>query len=216
MLRLYILIALGFLIYYGYDGIRGDQGLKKMTMKEVWESGVGESRYLEISDCFTTGAFVYEYDEDKPDYATKVIIPVMDKAVFVSEMQRIYLSGDSLAADTLARTKIRLLVQRKEGKYAEDCAKGDGSCAVDLVEAITSGDELAGFTIKGMTQIGIDELSDKDKDLVQSLHYDLHDQVILLEEGAEPRGTTMSLLMIIGGVIGVALTLYSYTLMKKK
>lgn len=216
MLRFYILIGLGFLIYYGYDGIRGDQELKKLTIKEVQESGVGESRYLEISDCFTTGAFVYEYEEDEPDLATKVIIPIMDQEVFISEMQRIYISADSTSTETFERAKIRLLVQRKPGNYAEDCAKGDGSCAKDLVDAITSGDELTGFTVRGMTQVGIDELSEKDKSLVQSLNYDIHDQVILLEEGAEPKGTTMALMMIIGGVLGVALTLYSYTWMKKK
>ena len=215
MIRIYILIGLSFLVYYGYDGLRGDSTLKTISLTELETQGVGDSRYLEITDCFTTGVFVYEYEDDNKDRATSVIFPVINSDAFLQEILEDEITvadTTDMSIDTLAKEKIttHLLVKRSTDKFNAECAEGDGSCTKDLIEYIFGGEEYRGFTLRGTTRIGIDDLDEKDRELIQSLNYNLADQVVYLEEDSEPRGATASILMIAGGILGMLITIGSW------
>lgn len=210
MIRIYILIGLAFLTYYGYDGMRGDDTLKTLSLADLEAGGAGESRYLEISDCFTTGVFVYEYKDDDRDRATSVIFPVISSDAFIAEILK---SDESDTTELLTESEssemvtTHLLVKRSTARFAPECAAGDGSCTQDLIDYITDGEEIRGFTVKGTTRLGLDDLDEKDRDLIQSLNYNIADNVVFLEEDSEPRGTSMSLLMIVGGILGMLITI---------
>ena len=218
MIRIYILIGLSFLIYYGYDGLRGDSTLKTMSLTELETQGVGDSRYLEITDCFTTGVFVYEYEDDNKDRATNVIFPVINGDAFLQAIiddEQTDTTDDFTFADTIEsvneaevaeKVTTHLLIKRNTAKFKPECAEGDGSCTQDLLDYIFGGEEARGFTVRGTTRIGIDDLEEKDRELIQSLNYNLADKVVYLEEDSEPRGSVASILMIAGGILGILIT----------
>ena len=115
-MKFYILIASAFLGYYGYDGLRGDQNLKSMTLEEVEENGVGNSRFLEISNCFGLGNFVYKYDEKTPNMVTDVIFPVVSKKVFDDYFENISYDGEEMVSGAEEISTV-LLVKRSKSKF---------------------------------------------------------------------------------------------------
>ena len=228
-MRIYLIIALTLLAYYGFNGLQGDRELRSITLNELETEGIGDSRYLEITDCFTTGSFVYEYNQDKPENPNKVIFAVINQEAYSREVLRSLIFGDSTMADPAvmegstgvedslssglnfsAKPTTHLLVQRNPTRYAEDCAAGDGSCLQDLTEKILSGEELQSLTLKGTTRIGLDDISEEDRNLIQTLNLNIAEDVIFLEEDAEPQDTTTALLMLIGGIMGIGAILWSY------
>ena len=218
MIRIYILIGLSFLVYYGYDGLRGDSTLKTMSLTELETQGVGDSRYLEITDCFTTGVFVYEYEDDNKDRATSVIFPVINSDAFLQALLEgeetdttdLVTDADTTYSDTdtevAEKVTTHLLIKRSAAKFKAECAEGDGSCTQDLLDYIFGSEEYRGFTVRGTTRIGLDDLEEKDRELIQSLNYNLADKVVYLEEDSEPRGAMASILMIAGGILGMLIT----------
>lgn len=210
MIRIYMIIGLLFVSYYGFDGMRGDHNLLKISLEELETNGIGDSRYLEITDCYTNGSFVYEYNEDSPDSVKKVIFAVINREAFEAEGMRLLIFGDSIPVDSAERPTTRLLVQRSTSKFKADCGAGDGTCTSDLMDQITSGEELQGFTLRGTTRLGLDDLSEEDRSLIESLNFNIGDPVVFLEEDAEPQSTTTALAMLIGGIIGIGMVLLSF------
>lgn len=212
-MKFYILIACAFLGYYGFDGLRGDHNLKSMTLEEVEESGVGNSRFLEISNCFGLGNFVYKYDEKNPDKVTDVIFPVVSKKVFDDYFENISYDGEEIVSGVEEISTV-LLVKRSASKFTADCFNNNESCLDDLLDFDDEDFFDNGFTVKGVTLVGLEDVDSETKELILSLDYKMGDKVLFLEEDAEPRGMLLSFLMLGGGLIGALAIGASY--LKKK
>lgn len=213
MYRIYILIAFGFVTYYGYDGMRGDSSLRTLSVTEIENGGVGDSRFIEITDCYTSGAFVYEYEDNNKDAATSVIFPVISSESFLREVEETIVADSAdFSTEFIENEKIKthILIKRNTARFDPSCAAGDGTCTKDLTDFILEGEELRGFTVRGTTLLGLDEMDSRDRELIQSLNYEIADNVVFLEEDAEPKGTALSLLMIVAGILGMLITIGSW------
>jgi hypothetical protein len=196
------------LAYYGFDGLRGNHNLKKMSLEEVEKYGVGNSRYLEVSNCYALGSFVHEYDKKRPDNVENVIFPIVSKKTFHKYLESEALQMEDASESDTARRNIvdlqtTLIVKRSKAKFSSGCAKGDGTCLDDLLDFDSEQFMKSGFSIKGVTLVGLDDVDSETKSLIQRLDYKMGTNVLLLEEDAEPRGSLPSILMLIGGILGL-------------
>jgi hypothetical protein len=192
-----------YIIYYGYDGMRGDNDLKKLSMDELMKEGIGDSRYLEITGCYSTADIVYKYSQKSPNQVTDVIFPVLDSTSFFeaifNEIESVY--GDSSTQSSKFKNKTMLLIKRDPNKFSSNCIsiRDDHSCLDDLVHE----DSITPFSVKGTVLLGLDDLDSETKNLISSLNYNISDKVIFLEENSEPKGKVLSFLMILGGILGL-------------
>ncbi|MFM7078932.1 MAG: hypothetical protein ACKOYC_03975, partial [Bacteroidota bacterium] len=149
--------------------------------------------------------------------ATSLIFTVVDSTSFhesfYNSMFEELESNDTSLIPNKQKSKTHLLVKRDPAKFDPYCVKGDHTCLDDLIQVDTSGllPQFKSFSIKGVTLIGLEDLDEKTQDLISDLNYEMPADVIFLEENAEPQGTFMSILMTIGGALGLlAVLVYSF------
>lgn len=205
-------LSLLALIVLGIDGLIGDFNLKKLSLAEIEANGIGDildSRYIEISGCFTDGTYLYGYEEPHSEKVSRVIFPVINRETFLRIKAR-KMAPDSIGKSstdtTIGKITTHILVQRNEARFKPDCAAGIGSCTQDLIDLTIGGDELKGFTLRGLT-LGALTDSEGNKKL-KSLNYTVADNVVFLEEDTEPRGIFKSVMMIIGGILGIPVLIW--------
>lgn len=176
---LFIIVGVIWLVINGIDGLRGSNVLKTISLEELSKDNVGKSRNLEIDGCYIIGDYVTEYYDETQ--VLKVIFPV----VTLDE-----------GLKTFPSTK--LIVIRNKDKFSPDCGVSN-SCLNDLIEFPDEG-----FTIKGRVA-WMGEVDDDVKTLIESVHYDIVDDVIILHEDATFNKKWKSFLMLLGGLALVVL-----------
>jgi len=204
-MRLILIILLGsaYLTYLGYDGLKGDFDLKTISLKDIESEGIGDSRYIEVTNCYLLGDFVYEYDEKSPSTITNIIFPIVNKDAYLDFSEDFSLELGEEKSEKQASTI--LIVKRNKEKFNPNCGT-DSTCLDDLWSVENYAE--SGFSIKGVSLLGLDELDEKTRNLILSLDYDLDLNVLYLEEDAEPQGFFMSFLKMIGGISGIIGVLY--------
>jgi hypothetical protein len=170
------------LIYGGIDGLYGDTELKTVSLADLSKESKGNSRYLEITGCYVAGDFVYSYDKNTTKVLS-VIFPVIS-----AEQISDYISPG------LATTK--LIVIRDQKKFSPDCAENE-TCLSDFDDIPDEG-----FTIRGMTVWGFDNIDSETEELIRTLNYSISSDVVVLKENDMPETTkTGSVLMLLGGIL---------------
>lgn len=211
-MRLALIAVFLYLIYAGFDGLKGDDDLKKISMGELIKDGVGDSRYLEITGCYSKGDIVYKYSPKSPNKVTDIIFPVIDSAAFIdaiiNEMALEFGDEDSSIKQNKDLNKTMLLIKRDPNKFSSTCiSQGeDHTCLDDLLTV----DSISPFSIKGTVQLGLNDVDSETRKLISSLNYNVSDKVIFLEENTEPKGKALSFFMILGGFLGIGFVGYSY------
>ncbi|MDR2286616.1 MAG: hypothetical protein LBE04_03960 [Prevotellaceae bacterium] len=187
-----ILILSGLSIYYCFDRIKGNHRLKTFSLNEIKENGIGDNRYLEVTNCYTLGSFVYHYNPDNPDYTSGIIFPAVTEDEYFACLNE----GANIELNTV------LLIKRSTNKFNPNCMQGEEHTCLD--------DLCADFTIRGMVLLGLDDIDDDDKELIQSLNYNISSNVIFLEEDKTPRGILLSVLMLAAGIFAAIIALYIF------
>ncbi|GEM_PF-6870720 len=191
--KLIAIIALAVLAYNGYDGLRGSTDLMEYSAKDVESSGIGDNRFIKINDGYTTGEFVYNYSKGSPQKATSVIFPLISDEILTQ-----YINGKS-------DITIKVLIKRSTSRFSSDCVR-DTSCINDILQK----QENSGFSIQGVTQIGLNDVDDETKRLLSQSGFNIDSKVVFLEEDAEPKSSTKSILMLIGGILGIIIVVGTY------
>jgi hypothetical protein len=100
---------------------------------------------------------------------------------------------DDYISSGLATTK--LVVIRDPKKFSSDCME-NGTCLADFEDMPDEG-----FTIRGMTVWGFDNIDSETKELIRTL-YSIPSDVVVLKENDMPKTTkTGSVLMLLGGIL---------------
>lgn len=172
-------------VYYGFDGVITNQDIVEYTADEIEINGISSNRYIEISDGFTTGNYVYEYTSSNS--ANEIIFPLVGEKQITS-----FLKEEETAL------QIKIIVKRNHKKFKSNCIT-DNTCVNDIIDQQFD----SGYTVRGVTLVGFDNIDDETKDLLKSSEFNISDDVIFIEEGSKPRESIYSILMLIGGVIGV-------------
>lgn len=192
-MKIIIIIALAFLAYNGYDGLRGSSDLVEYSADEIENKGIGDNRYIKIKNGYSIGQFVYNYSKDLPQKASSVIFPLISE-----EKVNQFVNGKS-------DITIKILIKRNTARFNSDCLR-DTSCVNDIMEKQVKN----GFSIKGVTQIGLNDVDDETKRLLSESGFNIDNKVVFLEEDAEPQGATKSILMLIGGILGLIIVVRTY------
>ena len=211
-IKLIGLLICFFSCYFGYDGLNGNFNLKKISLEEVEHNGVGSNRFLEINNCYATGGFVYNVNKkvgqnDKIDF---VVFPIINK----TEYQKILNSALDTSKNDGKNATTYVLVKRNPNNYYDTCANGDGSCLNDLIGKSLL--ESNGFTVKGVTISWLEDLTNEQRQMIKSLHINMSDNVIMLQEDTKPKSKMISIVILAFGIIGFLLILATWIVPKKK
>ena len=113
-MRIILIILFFFLAYNGYDGLKGDDNLKKLTMSQLIKEGVGDNRYVEISECYSKGDIVYKYSKESPSNIIEVIFPVMDSTSFYNEIFNEFIETEYGDSSNKTKPSTMLIIKRNE------------------------------------------------------------------------------------------------------
>jgi hypothetical protein len=181
------LIAFFFLAYNGCDGLTGNKDLVEYSIEKIEQSGTAENRYIQINNGYTTGEFVYHTDKNLPNSANSIIFPLISKSNFEKGVK-----GET-------NLSIKVLVQRSSKRFNSHCIE-DTSCINDVVDQQM---KKKGYSVKGLTLIGLNDVDSETKKLLGSSGFNIDSNVVFLEEDMEPTSNTKSILMLIGGILGI-------------
>ncbi len=172
ILIIFVLACMG--LWYGGDGLWVNLTSGKLTtfsIETVEKHGIGNSRYVNITDGTWSNGYVYQYDQK----TTKV-----NYVIFALESAETF-----LAIEAGEKKPVRVLVKKKAS-----------TSTLRLDEwAIKNGAEAEKVEIQGVTLIGFDSIDDSSRKLIQSLGMEISEDVIFIEEGSEPRSLIKNLLM---------------------
>ena len=195
VLRLIIILACGVFLWDGFDQVgvtMFNNEIKNFTIEEVENGGVGDARYIEVTDTFPAGIMVYTEDQDT-GHVSDVVFPVttLEKVVLATE--------DDPAQATL-------YILRDLDKM------GEQSCTYDNDFCIAF--ELQ--TYKGIVQVGLNDMDDETRDLFVDNGLELPENVVVLAENKEPAAISESLMTMGLALLILLIALWSFTWGKGK
>ncbi len=190
--RLIVIILLAIMAYNGCDGLRVNNEIKEYSIETIENDGIGKNRYIKIINGYTEGGYVYSHFESSENKIESVIFPMLSEEKLIE-----YSEGKNIT--------VSVLVKRSKIKYQDSCHK-ENTCLDDLIEQFDQG----GFSVKGITQVGLNDVDDKTKELLQQFNFKIEEKVLFIEEDSEPQSSLKSFLMLIGGVLGIIILISKY------
>lgn len=164
----------GVLLYLAYDDMTvyfNHSDLQSFTIEDVEADGIGEARYIEVSDGSPIGAFVYETKNGVP---TTLYYPLVSTSSIDN-----YLEDDSqpLIAKVVVSTD----------RFESACVEQE-NCA-----------EPGLRTVKGVVQVGLNSIDQETRDLFADSDFALDENVIYMDADKQPQ-IIWGLLKLGGGV----------------
>lgn len=164
----------GVLLYLAYDDLTvyfNHSELQTFTIEDVETNGVGESRYIEVTDGSPIGSFVYETRNGVPN---KLYYPLLSPSSIDS-----YLEDDSqpLIAKVVVSTE----------RFESACVEAE-NCADPGLR-----------TVKGVVQVGLNSIDQETRDLFADSDFALDENVIYMDSDAQPQ-ILWALLKLAGGI----------------
>lgn len=191
MRKLILLVLASMLAYYGFDGLTINKDLVEYSMENIEKKGIGDDRFIKLTGAYPTGEYVYHYDVENPNVANKIIFPLVSKKVF-----------DKIEEGKTSKFPVKVLVKRSSAKFKRNCVASN-SCIDDVIQ------QMDNYTVKGVVLPGLDDVDDETKELLNGSGLNIGNDVIFIEEDEEPKSNTKSILMLIGGIIGILLIIGS-------
>ncbi|MFC7047785.1 TerB family tellurite resistance protein [Emcibacter nanhaiensis] len=186
-LILIVLACMG--VWYGGDGLWVSLTSNKLTtfnVETVEEHGIGNNRYIKITDGTWGSGIVYQYDQDTG---------AVDYVIFALESPETY---QAIA----------------EGRPAEVhvLVKKDAHTNVSRLEQwmIENGADEEKVEVQGVTLVGFDSIDDSSRNLIESMDMKISDDVVFLEEGKKPESMTKNLLIFIPSALFLLFVIYSF------
>jgi hypothetical protein len=189
------IIGLG-LLFFGlkgsWDWVSSEKEPFKMTLEEVEKNGVGNHKYIQVTDAYTMGNFVYEYSSKHgiKGNVTSVIYPV----VSLTKMVNFY-------SDTDGTSKLKASV----------VVKSSVSFPVNQINTYSL--DTGKTVVEGMVRSGFEGMSMEDKNLLKGGDMELENNFIyLVKEKPEPIG-----LLLVTIVLGLLFLYFAISgFLKKK
>jgi hypothetical protein len=154
------------------------------TIESVEKEGVGNKRFVSITNGVFDGNIVYEYNEETK-HVSSIIYPIISR----EQQQNALFSEQPLM--------IKILVKQKVDTSVEELDKW-----IEQQKIIKKNSN-----IKGIVFFGLKSIDKKNKALVQS-NFHLYDNFIFLEEGRTPKPLIVSASSFFISIIGIILSFF--------
>lgn len=163
-------------LWYGFDKVRVSafsSQLATFSTSQVIDSGIGDARYVQINDGVWEGTMVYSARKGKSESQISssapiesIIIPLFDLKQFAE-------------IENFKNPKVAVLV-----KYQPP----SGTVLKDLDNWFPENSKEYGdnLSVSGVTLVGFDSLDSKTKELVESMKYEVSENVVYLQAGEKP------------------------------
>lgn len=178
VLIVFVLACMG--LWYGGDGLWVNMTSGKLTtfsIETVEEHGIGNNRYINITGGTWGQGYVYEYDQ-KTNNVKYIIFPLESLVTFEAVTD-----GEDASIHVLVKKKANTHTMR-----LDDWAENNGASDVQV-------------EIQGVTMVGFDSIDEESRKLIESMDMKISENVIFIEEGAEPRSLTKNLLMFVPSLL---------------
>lgn len=176
--------------WWGFDSVRVSHyssELATFTMDDIEKNGIGDKRYIKITDAFWDGSYVYQAKVKKRDREVKP-----DTEIEFIEYPLLSTNDAAAMSEGKPVTAKVIVLRNLDNVKFKD------------LESWTEQNVKYGRTtdVEGVTRVGLDSLESESKRILQSLDMKINDDVIFVEAGRKPNSTVYGLGVLLASAIG--------------